>query len=136
MSLRSTTIDHEARPRSRPAKRLPHVRPANTAADRTCFWAGRLGRLYRFTVHSLIECNAPPRGAYVLVKRGAKGPRALFAGVAASLAPTVNLARIRRRGAALGADEVHVIALTGSTADVRRVVRDIRAGSGLALKQR
>lgn len=136
MSLRSTTIDQEPPPRSRAAKRTAYDPVSKPRTSGVCFWAGRSGRHYRFTVQTLLECCGPTRGAYVLVKRGAKGPRAKFIGVAASAAPTLNLARIRRRGAILGADEVHVIALTGSTADLRCVVRDLRAGSGLALKQR
>lgn len=94
-------------------------------------WAGRSGRLYQAVVIDLMACRAPARAAYVLARRDAIGrAHALFAGLALSAAPTVNLARIRQRAARLGAGEVHLIDLTHSTGTLagRRLVRDVRAG--------
>ena len=98
-------------------------------------WPGTSGRLYRAAVESFVRCKAPARAIYVLVTRDLTGrPHPLFAGLALSQAPTVNLARIRRRGARLGASEVHLIDLTHSsgTYAARRLVRDVRANFALA----
>ncbi len=48
-------------------------------------------------------------------------------------APTLNLARIRQRGATLGANEVHVHALAGTDDERQLVVCDLRAGQFGAL---
>lgn len=101
----------------------------------TQVWAGRSGRLYQASIVDLVVCRAPAKAAYVLARRDATGrPQALFAGLALSAAPTVNLARIRQRAARLGAEEVHLIDLGHSAGTYvgRRLVRDVRAGlSGL-----
>jgi hypothetical protein len=94
-------------------------------------WLGRSGRLYRCGIERLHHCRAPARAAYLLVARDSAGrASALFAGLAISRAPTVNLARIRRRAVQLGASEVHLIDLTHSASSyaARRLVRDVRAG--------
>jgi hypothetical protein len=94
------------------------------------FWQGRSGRSYRHEVFSLIACPPVVRATYLLATRDMNGQlRALDIGTASALAPTLNLAHIRRRGAQLGATEVHIHAtphVRGSLA-LRRIARDLRA---------
>jgi hypothetical protein len=52
----------------------------------------------------------------------------LHIGSGASDAPTLNLARVRQRGATLGANEVHVHFLAASDEERRLVACDLRAG--------
>jgi hypothetical protein len=94
-------------------------------------WQSRSGRLFHFASMPLFTCRAPARAAYVLARRDTAGHAvALFVGVALSLAPTLNLARIRQRAASLGATEVHLLDLDHAqgTYAARRLVRDLRAG--------
>jgi hypothetical protein len=99
----------------------------------TEFWRGRSGRAYRHVVHDLIRCPAPVRGVYVLARRDATGrAQPIFTGVAASTAPTLNLAHIRRRAVSLSASEVHLFEVphAASPLGLRRIVRDLRAAFG------
>lgn len=129
MPLPTTTANHQ--PPAAEGRPLGSysaaVRKSAPHGDGACFWAGKSGRLYRFTVHSLIECPAPGRGTYILATRGPAGVKAKYIGAAASRVGTVNLARVRHRGAVLGAAEVHFLPVTGTTSDLRRIVRDLRA---------
>src|SRR5262245_45077859 len=92
-------------------------------------WRGASGRAYVHSVYSLIECPPLPKASLVLVRREADGRRvALHVGLARSDTATLNLAHVRRRGAQLGANEVHVhFALTAS-AEHALVACDLRAG--------
>lgn len=113
-------------PRPQRARKIDNGAPQSSESA-VCYWPGHSGRLYRFCVFGLIECPAPGQGAFILV-RIEKGKRlAMHIGAAASRAATLNLAHIRRRGAQLGAHEVHVLGVTGTTADLRRTVRDLRS---------
>jgi hypothetical protein len=61
-------------------------------------------------IFSLIECPAIEAGNYVFVRLGADGGKLLLGmGRAPTSEPSLNLAVIRRRGATLGANEVHLI---------------------------
>jgi hypothetical protein len=65
----------------------------------------------------------------VLVRRDRHGvPAALHVGLGESDVPTLNLAQVRRRGAQLGANEVHVHLQAASQDERRLVVCDLRAG--------
>lgn len=120
-----------------PAPDPAPVPPGPTADVSGClhFWRGASGRRYVHAVYGLIECPPLPRTIYVLVRRDARGRRtALHIGCADSDAPTLNLARIRQRGAQLGANEVHVH-FRAETYEQRALVAcDLRAGQfgGLA----
>jgi hypothetical protein len=93
------------------------------------FWRGASARRYVHTVYSLIECPPLPRALYLLVRRHKDGRRdVLHIGCGESDAPTLNLARIRQRGAQLGANEVHVHFLAETEAERRLVTCDLRAG--------
>jgi hypothetical protein len=77
----------------------------------TCqqLWRGASGRGYTHSVYSLIECPPLPKATFILVRCDADGWRApLHVGLASEGSATLNLARIRHRGAQLGANEVHV----------------------------
>jgi hypothetical protein len=96
----------------------------------TSYWRGKSGRMYRHSAHTTIFCPPPTLGVYVLARRDRRGRvLPLFAGVSASTAATLNLAKIRKRAALLGASEVHLcpVPTRGSVFSLRRVLRDLRA---------
>jgi hypothetical protein len=98
------------------------------------FWRGASGRRYVHTVYSLIECPVLPKASYLLVHRDHAGRReVLHIGCGHSDAPSLNLARIRQRGATLGANEVHVYFLAETEEQRRLVVCDLRASQFGAL---
>lgn len=118
---------------ARPADRRPAPLPAaGLSADgvtRCHFWRGASGRRYAHTVYSLLECPALPHATYLLARHDAGGNRTvLHVGHAHDDAPTLNLARVRQRGAQLGANEVHVYCWAGTTSERRLALCDLRAG--------
>jgi hypothetical protein len=93
------------------------------------FWRGASGKRYVHTVYSLVECPPLPKAMYLLVQRSRDGRRSvLHIDHGQSEAPTLNLARIRQRGAQLAANEVHVHFLADTEAQRRLVTCDLRAG--------
>jgi hypothetical protein len=103
---------------------LPEEVPA-----RQQVWRGASGHGYAHSVYSLIACPPLPQSSYILVRRDAYGRRtALRVGLGQSDAPTLNLAQVRRRGAQLGANEVHVHFEAASEDERRLVACDLRAG--------
>ena len=81
-------------------------------------WRGASGRSFTHSVYTLIGCPAPLAASFVLVHRGADGQRRVLAtGRTVGLVASLNLADIRRRGASLGANEVHLHALGDSERD-------------------
>ncbi|MBU2582087.1 MAG: hypothetical protein KJ622_10250 [Alphaproteobacteria bacterium] len=91
------------------------------------FWVGASGSRYIHTVHSLLQCPELPAVNYLLVHRDANGlPKVLAAGHTKNDAPSLNLAEIRRHGATLGANEVHVHMLTDNTSAAKVVEHDLR----------
>jgi hypothetical protein len=98
-------------------------------ASRFHFWTGASGKRYVHTVYELVECPPLPAANYVLVRREANGRRQILSiGRVSDAAPSLNLAVIRRRGAELGADEVHVH-LLADTAKLSKLVEfDLRTG--------
>jgi hypothetical protein len=104
---------------------------ADDLAERFHFWTGATGRRYVHTVYSLLECPALPAGNYILVKRDATGSRAVLAiGSVSNDAASLNLAEIRRRGAELGANEVHIHLLAGTSKLAKLVEFDLRSRFG------
>lgn len=98
-------------------------------ADRFHFWSGASGRRYVHTVYSLVECPAIPAGNYILVHRDPEGRRLVLAiGRVGNPAASLNLAEIRRRGAELGANEVHVHLLATNAKQSRLIESDLRSG--------
>lgn len=98
-------------------------------AQRFHFWSGASGRRYVHTIYSLVECPAIPPGNYVLVHRDDEGRRLVLAiGRVGNAAASLNLAEIRRRGAELGANEVHVHLLAPNAKLSRLIETDLRSG--------
>lgn len=91
-------------------------------------WRDHNGQLSMHVVYGLVGCPAPITASFVLVRRDASGERtALEAGRTTTTLGSVNLARIRRRAAQLGADEVHLLPLApgpGMTVDPDDGARD------------
>ncbi len=122
--------------------RLPDRQPAVARSVRlsagvatAChLWRGASGRRYTHAVYSLIECPPLAQSTFLLVRRDAGGSRTvLHIGHADDDAPTLNLARVRQRGATLGANEVHVYTLAATDSERRLALCDLRAGQFGAL---
>jgi len=125
----ATHIVRLAPPRGPTPARPSALRQPAAVPARVHFWTGASGQRYVHNVHSLIECPPLPRAVYLLVRRELDGTSTVLH-IAPSLsdAPTLNLARIRHRGATLGANEVHVHLLTTSAEQCRTIACDLRAG--------
>ncbi len=115
--------------RSLPSGGAAEMPGAAELAERFHFWTGASGRRYVHTVYSLVECPALPAGNYILVHRDGAGQRTVLSiGRAIEAAPSLNLAEIRRRGAELGANEVHVHLLASNAKLSQLVEFDLRSG--------
>jgi len=102
---------------------------APSPSGRVQVWGGASGKRYQHSVYSLLECPPLPQAVYLLVRRQANGAlKVLYIAPALSDAPSLNLARIRQRGAALGANEVHAHLLATSAEACRTIACDLRAG--------
>lgn len=89
-------------------------------------WPLASGRRLRHTVYSLIGCPAVKSATYILVRRACDGShRVLAVQRTSSKAPTLNLARIRRAGARLGANEVHLYRAARSDGERAEIVADL-----------
>ena len=115
-----------------------HARPAGDATGLSApldvkSWRGASGRNFTHTVYSLVGCPAFDSGNFILVRRGEDGRRKLL-GIGCTETPTasLNLARIRREGAGLGANEVHVYSEAASEQSRAAVAFDIAAANDLA----
>jgi len=108
---------------------MPDLEDAADIAERFHFWSGASGRRYVHTIYSLLECPPLPSGNYILVHRDAEGRRLVLAiGRVGNTAASLNLAEIRRRGAELGANEVHVHLLAPNAKQSRLIETDLRTG--------
>jgi hypothetical protein len=115
--------------RNPPLHEAPQLGGADELANRFHFWTGATGRRYVHTVYSLLECPALASGNYILVDRNAHGERKVLAiGSASNDAASLNLADIRHRGAELGANEVHIHLLAGTSKASKLVEFDLRSG--------
>ena len=84
-------------------------------------WRGASGRSFSHTVYSLIGCPAFDSANFILVCRSADGRRdVLRIGRTETGVASLDLARIRREGAILGANEVHIY--TGTLSDRARAI--------------
>lgn len=91
-------------------------------------WRGLSGRDYRHAVFSLVGCPALSEANFLLTRRTEHGDlEVLHVDRVDDSASSTNLAYVRRLGATLGASEVHVHHLPGSSADRARVELDIRS---------
>lgn len=93
------------------------------------FWTGASGKRYVHTVYELLECPVLPAANYVLVRREpGRRRKVLSIGRVNNAAPSLNLAEIRRRGAELGAHEVHVHLLAETEKLGKLIEFDLRTG--------
>ena len=134
MSARILSPDRLAE--RRPSRDPVVVEALLDRAGGVCSWLGASGQRYAHSIFSLIECPPLPKVAYALVRRDASGTRkVLHIASGTSDASTLNLARIRQRGAMLGANEVHVHTLARTDDERHLVVCDLRAGQFGALAE-
>ncbi len=92
------------------------------------YWLGASGRRYLHTIFSLVDCPALAQTNILLVRRDADGTRRpLYVGQVGEDACSLNLARLRRLGARLGANEVHLHLLADGPAERDRVAADLEA---------
>ena len=132
MAARILTLAPSTERRTIASAPLPGI--ALDDAARCQFWRGASGRRYVHTVYSLIECPPVPQATYVLARRNDDGSRqVLHIASGESSAPTLNLAEIRRTGATLGANEVHVHFLAETESQRQLVTFDLRVGAFGAL---
>ncbi len=97
------------------------------APTRFHFWTGATGKRYVHTVYSLFDCPPVGMANYVLVRKDGHAKRAVLAiGRVTADSTSLNLAEIRQRGAALGADEVHIHLLASSAHESKAVEVDLR----------
>lgn len=128
----------EARARKQSTVSAPHlvsetiasaITAQPTSKERFQFWTGASGKRYVHTVYDLISCPTLPTSNYMLVKRDDDGEVEVLAiGHLSNSATSLNLAEVRRRGAELGASEVHVHLLASDTADAIQVQHDLQTG--------
>lgn len=115
--------------RPAPMNEAAQLGSADDLASRFHFWTGGTGRRYVHTVYSLVECPELASGNYILVRRDENGDRSVLAiGSATNDAASLNLADIRHRGAELGANEVHIHLLAGTSKASKLVEFDLRSG--------
>lgn len=98
-------------------------------------WEGESGRLFTHTIYSLYGCPAPTAASWVLVRRGEDGkPVPLATGATRGSVPSSNLAEIRRLGATLAAEEVHLRALEiDDDSDAEQLIAsDVGSRAGVA----
>jgi hypothetical protein len=127
MASRILTLAHNAEWRTITSAPLAGV--ALDDAARCQFWRGASGRRYVHTVYSLLECPPVPKASYLLARRNEDGSRqVLHIASGESGAPTLNLAEIRRMGATLGANEVHLHFLAETEEQRQLVTFDLRVG--------
>ena len=93
------------------------------------YWYGASGKRYLHTVYSLTNCPIMPRANYIMVKRYPCGTaKALRISKTTEKSCSLNLAHLRQRAAQLGANEIHIHALTETQKDRNLVEMDLRAG--------
>ena len=103
--------------------------------ERFHFWSGASGQRYVHTVYNLLDCPALPAGNYILVDASLTGKRTVLSiGRVTHQAASLNLAEIRRRGAELGANEVHVHLLACSVKQSKLIEFDLKTAQAAGLQ--
>ena len=102
---------------------------------RSTIWRAASGRRLRHTVYSLIGCPAVKAATYLLVARAYDGShRVLAVRRTRTGIPSLNLAAIRRTGARLGANEVHLYLAARSDIERARIVDDLLRSPTAAMR--
>jgi hypothetical protein len=105
------------------------LRPHNVFDTAIVFWRGTSGHAYIHTIYSLRGCPELPAASVMLVHHSGYNRRVVLDVIAVDHEePTLNLAEIRRTGATIGANEVHVHFASGN--------RDARHNAAFDLKAR
>ena len=92
------------------------------------YWRGDSGQRYLHTVFPLIDCPLMAAVNYILVYCDADGVRRpLDVGRTTGASESLNLARLRRRAALMGANEVHLHFMVETAAERQRVEADVAA---------
>lgn len=92
------------------------------------YWLGVSGERYLHSVYTLRDCPALPKATYIMVRRDTNGARRpLGIGQTFEDADSLNLAHLRRQGAQLGANEVHIHLLAETAEDRAAVEADLGA---------
>ena len=89
------------------------------------YWTGASGRRYIHSIYPVDACPPLPGAVYLLVRREARGPRALAAHRFGPFSPGLGAGERRR------AHEVHVHLLATGEAEAAHVLDDLRRGLGL-----
>ncbi len=113
----ATTADRSAATEAHGSAELARrvLDPASLFDSAITFWSGTSGHNYVHTVYTLLGCPELPPSAVILVRRDGVGQRSVLKVMTVDHdAPSLNRANIRRTGAKLGADEVHVHFATGA----------------------
>lgn len=93
------------------------------------YWRGASGKRYLHTIYSLLDCPILPKANYIMVCYNEDGNRTpLRIGKTVEEANSLNLAYLRKRGAQLGANEIHVHLLSDNPHDRMITEMDLRAG--------
>jgi hypothetical protein len=101
----------------------------STASSKFHFWVGQSGERYIHTIHTLLDCPELDAVNYLLVRREVDGSATVLAAAYTEHeSPSLNLAEIRRTGASMGANEVHVHFLAGGQNQAKVVAFDLRLG--------
>lgn len=110
----------------------PAVVPLPLSGLGTETWHTATGQRLRHAVYSLIGCPGVLAATYILVRNCPDGMREVLAvRRTRSDIPSLNLARIRRAGARLGANEVHVFHGAQSAEERRWLVAELSRSVGL-----
>lgn len=94
------------------------------------FWLGTSGHAYVHSVYALTGCPEIPPASVILVRRQSRSPVALKVMQVEHDAPSLNLADIRRQGAALGATEVHLHFASGDASARKTASFDLATRHG------
>lgn len=100
------------------------------------YWRGASGERYLHSVYSLLDCPALPKATYIMVRCDRGGTRRpLRIGQTVEDTHSLNLAHLRRLGAQLGANEVHIHLLAETAEERITVERDLGARQMGSMRQ-
>lgn len=94
-------------------------------------WMGGSGRTYTCRVHTLRGCPMFPRAIAILVRRDGEDRRRIIAVLSCEhVSSSLNRAEVRRLGARIGANEVHLVASRTSRVARAGICDDLSATWG------
>lgn len=91
-------------------------------------WMGGSGRTYTCRVHSLRGCPVFPRAIAILVRRDPDDNRRIIAVLSCEhISSSLNRAEVRRLGASIGANEIHLVASRTTRSTRTAICHDLSA---------